>query len=159
MRIRSKNFYFHDQWIAVCAKLIGEVVAEERPLVKYRQHESNVVGSAKDSYLGLFRKLFAGEVLNKLAFSYFARRQLALDLTDRARHWQAAPIENLLEVDAVWFSFLGLFQFLRKKAFLSALDFRICTKILLGYVLFKIGYKYQDDNPIDQPDQRNIELD
>jgi hypothetical protein len=40
----KQPLYFHDGWMAVLGHLAGEVVAEQDPLVEYRQHPQQVTG-------------------------------------------------------------------------------------------------------------------
>lgn len=46
----SEN-WLHDGWIAINAPLYGDVKALDKSLIKYRQHENNVVGASKKSLL------------------------------------------------------------------------------------------------------------
>ncbi len=45
------KYWLHDGWIAINAPLYGEVVALKKELIKYRQHENNVVGASKKTFL------------------------------------------------------------------------------------------------------------
>lgn len=41
----------HDVWVAVVAALFGEIMFDSNSFILYRQHESNVVGASKKSFL------------------------------------------------------------------------------------------------------------
>lgn len=41
------NFFLHDQWISIKVAKYGKVLFINEPLIKYRQHDSNVMGSFK----------------------------------------------------------------------------------------------------------------
>lgn len=55
IRFFPNSLILHDWWIySVCLALSGNVIYEEKPLVRYRQHEANVIGSKE---MTKFRKL------------------------------------------------------------------------------------------------------
>lgn len=47
------NILMHDWWIAIVARYFGEIKFIDKPLLKYRQHDSNEVGAK-----GLFKNIF-----------------------------------------------------------------------------------------------------
>ena len=52
----KKNIYMHDWWIALIAAQTGKILFIPEPLIKYRQHENNVVG-AKLENKSIFSKI------------------------------------------------------------------------------------------------------
>lgn len=58
----SKHAIMHDWWLALAASAFGEIVFLARPLVRYRQHESNAIGAKEFTVpernpISLWRKL------------------------------------------------------------------------------------------------------
>ncbi|PCJ51054.1 MAG: hypothetical protein COA74_00900 [Gammaproteobacteria bacterium] len=60
-----ENLTNHDWWLAICAELFGEIKFLNQPLVLYRQHQNNQIGSTKviekllykpKSFLSLLKK-------------------------------------------------------------------------------------------------------
>lgn len=45
--------YMHDWWLALVAKGCGELVFIDKPLIKYRQHETNAIGAKSHSIFQL----------------------------------------------------------------------------------------------------------
>ncbi len=54
----SENAYMHDWWIAIKSSRYGVVKYVDRPLVKYRIHDSNVSGTVEAKPLYFFKRLF-----------------------------------------------------------------------------------------------------
>jgi len=52
----KNNIYMHDWWVALIAAQIGRILFISEPLMKYRQHENNVVG-AKLENKSVFSKI------------------------------------------------------------------------------------------------------
>ena len=67
-RIPSK--LFHDWWLAVNVALYGKIFYIHKPLLKYRQHRSNVVGALKIGPKYLLKK-----ILNPLLMNTIRSRQ------------------------------------------------------------------------------------
>lgn len=51
------NFFLYDQWISIKVARYGKILFLDEPLVKYRQHGNNVLGSFKFSKSYLFHKI------------------------------------------------------------------------------------------------------
>ncbi len=51
----------HDWWIAIVASAFGEISFIDRPLVKYRQHGSNVIGANTKSVSKFLKKISTGK--------------------------------------------------------------------------------------------------
>ncbi|REG91491.1 glycosyltransferase family 2 protein [Algoriphagus antarcticus] len=51
------NFFLHDQWISINVARYGKVIFINEPLLKYRQHTSNVLGSFKLNKRYLIKKV------------------------------------------------------------------------------------------------------
>lgn len=51
------NFFLYDQWISIKVARYGKIIFLDETLVKYRQHEANVLGSFKFSRTYLFKKV------------------------------------------------------------------------------------------------------
>lgn len=54
------NVRWHDWWVALVAASFGTVSVLEQPLLEYRQHGANQVGTKKYSFAGLFRDRATG---------------------------------------------------------------------------------------------------
>jgi len=51
-----KEVLMHDWWLALCAALFGQIIYIDRPLLKYRQHNSNEIGAQSlKSHLNPFK--------------------------------------------------------------------------------------------------------
>lgn len=48
----------HDVWVAMAAAITGRIYYDNRSYIKYRQHESNVVGAEKDSRIDIIKMQF-----------------------------------------------------------------------------------------------------
>lgn len=46
VKVLPRHAYMHDWWIYMTASCFGKVIYDKKPLIKYRQHETNTVGSA-----------------------------------------------------------------------------------------------------------------
>lgn len=55
MKTVPQKAYMHDWWLYMTASCFGKVIYDKKPYIKYRQHESNTVGSAV-KYRQLFQK-------------------------------------------------------------------------------------------------------
>lgn len=51
------DFFLYDQWISIKVARFGKIIFLDEPLVKYRQHDSNVLGSFRFSKSYLFKKM------------------------------------------------------------------------------------------------------
>ncbi len=68
------NMVYHDDWIATSACLSGKIVGIPEPLIKYRQHENNVVGTVRGSKLSYYKSLFTNAKYYHDADTYIAKR-------------------------------------------------------------------------------------
>ena len=48
----------HDYWIALTAALLGKIIYLDEPLILYRQHNDNVIGSFKYDMINMLKKLY-----------------------------------------------------------------------------------------------------
>jgi glycosyltransferase involved in cell wall biosynthesis len=53
----SDGVYFYDYWFALVAKMFGAIGVINKPLLLYRQHDSNVIGAGANSLRKLVKKL------------------------------------------------------------------------------------------------------
>lgn len=63
-RCRPNDFFMHDWWTYLVVSAFGDVVYDERPAIKYRQHSENVVGAAHGIfglYFNRLKRLFCGK--------------------------------------------------------------------------------------------------
>lgn len=74
------QYWLHDGWIAINSVLHGECLFIDKPLIKYRQHSKNVVGSVKYNYyirflkwLGNLKNLEKFRKEKVYAYTYFYR--------------------------------------------------------------------------------------
>ena len=51
----TKRVLMHDWWVYLVVSAFGKVIYDEKPLIKYRQHSSNVIGGTSSIY-GQMRK-------------------------------------------------------------------------------------------------------
>lgn len=65
---------YHDDWIATAACLSGQIVGLPEPLIKYRQHGGNVVGTVRGSKLSFYKSLFTNVPFYHNADTYIAQR-------------------------------------------------------------------------------------
>lgn len=65
---------YHDDWIATSACLAGKIVGIPEPLIKYRQHGGNVVGTVRGSKLSFYKSLFTNVPFYHEADTYIAQR-------------------------------------------------------------------------------------
>ena len=76
--------WIHDGWIAICAKLYGEVLYSEKTLMKYRLHNSNVVGATigmkgrMKNYFKNIKTLSDERVYRYKRYKIFYKRKLYL---------------------------------------------------------------------------------
>ncbi len=66
--------FMHDWWIALCAACFGKILCVRKPLYKYRQHESNVLGAqATGSLEDMKKRLTRGEQVEENYRRMFAQ--------------------------------------------------------------------------------------
>ena len=65
---------YHDDWIATSACLSGKIIGIPEPLIKYRQHGGNVVGTVRGSKLSYWKSLFTNVPFYHDADTYIAQR-------------------------------------------------------------------------------------
>lgn len=51
------DFFLHDQWISIKVAKFGKIIFIKEPLIKYRQHYNNVLGSFKPNKTYLMKKV------------------------------------------------------------------------------------------------------
>ena len=68
------NNVYHDDWIATSACLSGKIIGLPEPLIKYRQHGNNVVGTVRGSRLSFYKSLFTNVGFYHDADTYIAQR-------------------------------------------------------------------------------------
>lgn len=67
---------YHDDWIATCAVLLGEVRGISESLIYYRQHGNNTVGIVRGSRLSYYKSLFTNPMFYVESDSYIYSRHL-----------------------------------------------------------------------------------
>ena len=65
---------YHDDWIATSACLAGKMCGLAEPLIKYRQHGRNVVGTVRGTKLSYYKSLFTNVPFYHTADTYIAQR-------------------------------------------------------------------------------------
>ena len=79
-----RHIFMHDWWVYLVISAFGKVVYDDFPVIKYRQHDLNVVGSAH-GYLGLFfRRIF--RVIHRKNDGIFSMSAQARELLQCYRH-------------------------------------------------------------------------
>mgnify|MGYP004702204197 CR=1 FL=1 len=68
------DLVYHDDWIATSACLSGKIIGLPEPLIKYRQHGGNVVGTVRGSKLSFYKSLFTNVTFYHEADTYIAQR-------------------------------------------------------------------------------------
>lgn len=68
------DLVYHDDWIATSACLSGKIIGLPEPLIKYRQHDGNVVGTVRGSKLSFYKSLFTNVTFYHEADTYIAQR-------------------------------------------------------------------------------------
>ena len=58
--MKDPHILLHDNWIALCAPLFGDIIAIKTPLFFYRQHQNNQVGLRSASLLKNIRSWLRG---------------------------------------------------------------------------------------------------
>ncbi|MEI7973361.1 MAG: glycosyltransferase [Bdellovibrio sp.] len=83
--VDDTSFYYHDQWVAILALLEGQILSISKTLVKYRQHQNNLVGAGSSSYRDCLEKLFDVKTLLQTSLRQVkSRRCLAEHVRERA---------------------------------------------------------------------------
>ena len=80
------HIQMHDLWIALVAAATGKIIYINRPLLLYRQHESNVKGAEKNKNiffkaLSVLKKVFSGEYIEKTRKWHSTFRYQAYELS------------------------------------------------------------------------------
>lgn len=72
LNLDSDAVAMHDWWITLVAASFGDIIALDKPTIKYRQHGNNVVGATKVNTLGFIVKRLMGNahVKKTLALSF-----------------------------------------------------------------------------------------
>ncbi len=80
--------FHHDQWTAIVASIMGQVVTLHRPLVSYRQHGHNIVGANMTYGTGrerasswLLRVIRRRSIFGPLKHAWAPRRRLVAEIT------------------------------------------------------------------------------
>ncbi len=56
--ITPEQFVMHDWWLMLVAAYLGKIIYIDKPLMKYRQHGNNVLGTDNNNYAGKAQKYF-----------------------------------------------------------------------------------------------------
>lgn len=56
-----ESAFMHDWWVALLAASAGKLIDIDKPLVQYRQHNSNSIGAGRSSYFRALVELVKGE--------------------------------------------------------------------------------------------------
>lgn len=122
--------YYHDVWIALHASLSGQVVALSESLIKYRQHEKNLVGGGR-----LGKGLHIPSLKERALSLYSSRKNLKHDFVSSLELFGNRSIieKDLKYIDGL-VSLLarGLFYCSRNPMFVKTLGL-----LLLGGLLYR----------------------
>lgn len=70
-----EDFYFHDWWIAICTSFFGEIVYIQEPLIDYRQHDNNTVGTKTMMHNNIVQKIVGLRRIKSVLIGYEKIRQ------------------------------------------------------------------------------------
>lgn len=122
-------YYYHDHWVALHGLLKGEVKAVHRPLVRYRQHDRNVIGAHLKTEVGLFKKLLNfRQIMKKSALAYRQRQAIYNDLTG----YDSQAKAKLLIWEA---GFWVLTAHLLRRALATPQIRPLTVQLVIGYIL------------------------
>lgn len=86
---KNQNYVImHDWWCYLCISALGMVIFDDKPLIKYRQHSSNVLGGSTDGWIGKWKKRFLR----------FSKGQNHYIISNQAREFYSC-YKHLLEPD------------------------------------------------------------
>lgn len=71
----SELSFHHDHWIALIACMKGKIARVDAPLIRYRQHDQNVVGAAIKEKKTLWKKLSNLKLIFKKSAKAYKQRQ------------------------------------------------------------------------------------
>lgn len=117
--------FHHDHWIALIGHLKGEIKRIDSPLIRYRQHDHNVVGVSVREKKSLLNKIKDLQfLLEKSVKAYNQRQTLYLALVSRFP-------ESKDELGK-WPSFLCFFLDIIKRAVVRPPMRRVSVQLILG---------------------------
>lgn len=129
--LQSGTWFHHDLWVAMVASSLGKVAVVREPLVRYRQHDSNVVGQA---ILGRSKERFEWKRYRTLCETEFLKRNY---LVRHLRSVTARDGRDLASVRAAKHMFgTGLFG---AEAFLRAAWLRLKGERRLAKVAMRMA--------------------
>jgi glycosyltransferase involved in cell wall biosynthesis len=94
---------YHDDWIATSAFMAGQIWAIPHTLMKYRQHDHNVVGIVRGSKLSFYKSLVTNPMFYMKADAYIAQRhkviyQAMMNHTYLSSFAQTYPLQAIINL-------------------------------------------------------------
>lgn len=140
---KNNKYILHDHWIGLITSLKGKISYINKPYIKYRQHEDNVVGIEKTSYkmksLDEIRKLFIDIKLN-LFKTYTQNNEKFPKNIQKLNNKSLMYFEMVKDKKNINFKGWTTFYKLYKNETLSyfILNFVIINLPVIGRVLFRL---------------------
>ena len=140
---KDSKYVIHDYWLVLIVSMKGKLVYIDKPLIKYRQHKNNSVGSKRKSdELNNFdeiRKLFI--TVKKEHFKVFIDNNKKFNDEYKGLNEKSLKYFQMLE-NKKYFNFKNwrlFFKLYKYEKFIYALENFIILNIpILGIILFKL---------------------
>lgn len=116
-----RQYALHDSWLGLVASCFGHLAPIDQPLIRYRQHGSNVVGAYAYSWSRLLTKLGRLWEVRRRERGHEGQARIFLE----AYHDRLSPVQR---------------QTLQAMAQLSQHNFLVRKYLVLRYGLFKTGF-------------------
>tara|TARA_R110001583_G_scaffold17482_2_gene70641 strand:+ start:4637 stop:5569 length:933 start_codon:yes stop_codon:yes gene_type:complete len=121
--------FMHDWWFALIASYYGVIALIDKPLILYRQHNSNIIGSPKRSYWLL---LLNAKTSYQLFESNFNKAMI------QAKHFEKVTHQKFQFTALSCFSFIKIFHYV---LFKNITQSGMIRKLSIIYLLLRRRYK------------------
>ena len=108
----------HDYWVVLTAALLGKIIYLDSPLILYRQHNNNVIGSFRYDFVNICKKVYRSRQELRNTF-YRKMDQLTILLTRQSDKLDAEKTELLASLQK-----LKNMNYLEKRIFLLKNKFK-----------------------------------